>query len=324
MKSVVFQCLLLSIILYHSCFIRQYSFSYPKVIQIPYHIVPFNLSLFEKRNNGWIRHCRDKTIVRSIKYRQSLSSVILIIVNHHYSSFYNTSFFDNQYFPSFCSQFDTDFDYVFIGPKEDSINQVLSNELPERGFYSYMSLNRVLDRFSRTERFDYKGYFLINDDSCIDPHQLNAMNLSSSFGERRSRYDPESKWYWNRFKNERGIMYRDALSNATNRMRLKHPEYGECLELKNQMIGWSDAFYVHSRDVNSVSMMFEEMYSELVFLEMAVPVVLNCLNAKAIPSCNHGCNKNRTSYHLHPVKYSVNENRIRCINRMMKVDSEWI
>ena len=56
-----------------------------------------------------------------------------------------------------------------------------------------------------------------------------------------------------------------ALSNATNKMRLKHPEYGECLELKNQMIGWSDAFYVHSRDVNSVSMMFEEMYSELVF-----------------------------------------------------------
>ena len=55
---------------------------------------------------------------------------------------------------------------------------------------------------------------------------------------------------------------------------------------------------------------------------MAVPVVLNCLNAKAIPSCNHGCNKNRTSYHL-PVKYSSNENRIQCINRMMKTDLEW-
>ena len=49
-------------------------------------------------------------------------------------------------------------------------------------------------------------------------------------------------------------MFCDALSNATNKMRLKYPDYGECLELKNQMIGWSDAFYVHSRDVNSVSM----------------------------------------------------------------------
>ena len=174
----------------------QYSFSYPKVIQIPYHIVPFNLSLFEKRNDGWIRHCRDRTIVPSINYRQSLSSVILIIVNHHYSSFYNTSFFDDQYFPTFCSQFDSDFDYVFIGPKEDSVNQVLSNELPERGYYSYMSLNRVLDRFPRKDGYYYKGYFLINDDSCIDPHQLNTMNLSSSFGEGRSRYDPESKWKW--------------------------------------------------------------------------------------------------------------------------------
>ena len=323
MKSVVFQCLLLSIILYHSCFIRQYSFSYPKVIQIPYHIVPFNLSLFEKRNDGWIRHCRNKAIVPSINYQRSLSSVILFIVNHHYSSFYNTSFFDNQYFPSFCSQFDSDFDYVFIGPKENSINLVLSNELPERGYYSYMSLNRVLDRFSRTDGFDYKGYFLINDDSCIDPHQLNAMNLSSSFTEGRISH-PLSEWVWTRRKNERGIMFCDALSNATNKMRLKYPEYGECLESKNQMIGWSDAFYVHSRDVNSVSMMFEEMYSDLVFLEMAVPVVMNCLNAKVIPSCNHGCNKKRTSYHLHPVKYSSNENQIRCINRMLRMDSEWI
>ena len=223
MYNIVFLFLFYSIIC-HSYYSWQYSFSYPIVTQIPYHIVPFNLSFLEK-NERWIHHCRNKTIVRSIDYRQSLFSVILIIVNHHYSSFYNTSFFDDQYFPTFCSQFDSDFDYVFIGPKEDSVNQVLSNELPERGYYSYMSLNRVLDRFPRKDGYYYKGYFLINDDSCIDPHQLNTMNLSSSFGEGRSRYDPESKWYWIRFKNERGIMYRDALSNATNKMRLKHPEY---------------------------------------------------------------------------------------------------
>ena len=194
MYNIVFLFLFYSIIC-HSYYSWQYSVSYPIVTQIPYHIVPFNLSFLEK-NERWIHHCRNKTIVRSIDYRQSLFSVILIIVNHHYSSFYNTSFFDDQYFPTFCSQFDSDFDYVFIGPKEDSVNQVLSNELPERGYYSYMSLNRVLDRFSRTDGFDYKGYFLINDDSCIDPHQLNTMNLSSSFGEGRSRYDPESKWKW--------------------------------------------------------------------------------------------------------------------------------
>ena len=321
MYNIVFLFLFYSIIC-HSYYSWQYSFSYPIVTQIPYHIVPFNLSFLEK-NERWIHHCRNKTIVRSIDYRQSLFSVILIIVNHHYSSFYNTSFFDDQYFPTFCSQFDSDFDYVFIGPKEDSVNQVLSNELPERGYYSYMSLNRVLDRFPRKDGYYYKGYFLINDDSCIDPHQLNTMNLSNSYTEGRISH-PLSEWVWTRRKNERGIMFCDALSNATNKMRLKYPDYGECLELKNQMIGWSDAFYVHSRDVNSVSMMFEEMYSELVFLEMAVPVVMNCLNAKVIPSCNHGCNKKRTSYHLHPVKYSSNENQIRCINRMLRMDSEWI
>ena len=94
-------------------------------------------------------------------------------------------------------------------------------------------------------------------------------------------------------------------------------------ELENELIGWSDIFYVDSRDVNSVSMLFEEMFWEL-FLEMAVPMVLNCLKAESIPFCNHGCNKTTLSYHLHPVKFSVNENRIRCIHRIVTGDSKWI
>ena len=83
-------------------------------------------------------------------------------------------------------------------------NSSILNESTDTSIIPF--LYRVLDRFSRTERFDYKGYFLINDDSCIDPHQLNTMNLSSSFGEGRSRYNPESKWYWIQFKNERQIV----------------------------------------------------------------------------------------------------------------------
>ena len=66
------------------------------------------------------------------------------------------------------------------------------------------------------------------------------------------------------------------------------------------------------------------MFWELMFLEMAVPMVLNCLKAESIPSCNHGCNKTTLSYHLHPVKFSVNENRIRCIHRIVTGDSRWI
>ena len=81
-----------------------------------HHHIPFNLSLFEK-NEKWIRHCRNKTIVHSVNYRQSFSSIILIIVNHHYSSHYDTSFFDHQYFTTFCSQFDSDFDICSLDPK---------------------------------------------------------------------------------------------------------------------------------------------------------------------------------------------------------------
>ena len=77
MYNIVFLFLFYSIIC-HSYYSWQYSFSYPIVTQIPYHIVPFNLSFLEK-NERWIHHCRNKTIVRSIDYRQSLFSVILIM-----------------------------------------------------------------------------------------------------------------------------------------------------------------------------------------------------------------------------------------------------
>ena len=104
----------------YSFFSIQY-YSNLQISVIPYRI---NLSLFEKRNDEWILHCRNKIIVPSINYQQSPSSVILIIVNHHYSSFYITSFFDRQFFHSFYSQFNSEFDYLFIGPKEDSITWV--------------------------------------------------------------------------------------------------------------------------------------------------------------------------------------------------------
>ena len=107
----------LSLLLILYSFLSIQYYSNLQISVIPYRI---NLSLFEKRNDEWILHYRNKIIVPSINYRQSLSSVILIIVNHHYS-FYITSFFDHQFFHSFCSQFKSDFDYLFIGPKEDSI-----------------------------------------------------------------------------------------------------------------------------------------------------------------------------------------------------------
>ena len=31
-------------------------------------------------------------------------------------------------------------------------------------------------------------------------------------------------------------------------------------KLENELIGWSDVFYVDSRDVNSISILFEEMF----------------------------------------------------------------
>ena len=58
----------LSLLILYSFLSIQY-YSNLQISVIPYRI---NLSLFEKRNDEWILHCRNKIIVPSINYQQSL------------------------------------------------------------------------------------------------------------------------------------------------------------------------------------------------------------------------------------------------------------
>ena len=70
------------------------------------------------------------------------------------------------------------------------------------------------------------------------------------------------------------------------------------------------------KDIPQVYYFFNAMFNERVFLEVAVPTSMNCIGADAIESCNHNGNRSVLNYHLHPVKFSKEENRVLCIERM--------
>ena len=258
-----------------------------------------------------LHYCRNHRLVSSCADSRN---VILFIVNFHNPFYSLLSFFEQSYFATFCRLFDYDFDFLFIGPHKGS-ECVLGNGLESKGYYSYMSMIRVW-QYLRQSVSSYLGFYLMNDDSCLNPLLLNSFNFSESFTEGNGRYTIHSKWYWNHVNNNRNIPYPVAFTRAVHTIAKARPRYEECLKEENWKNGWSDAFYVTQRDVPEVQYFFNSMFNERVFLEMAVPTSMNCIGAKAIPSCNHNGNRSVLNYHMHPVKFSKEENRELCIGRM--------
>ena len=81
--------------------------------------------------------------------------------------------------------------------------------------------------------------------------------------------------------------------------------------------GWGDFFYVPKSLISRFLKIEDVMFKHQVFLESAVPFIMNCLNATIISNCNHGKMLQReTCVHLHPVKYSRMDERSICINRI--------
>ena len=258
-----------------------------------------------------LHYCRNHRIVSTCTDSRN---VILFIVNFHNPFYSLIPFFEQSYFATFCRLFNYDFDFLFVGPQVNS-SHVLDNGLPTKGYLSFMSLTRTWDYLYQSVP-SYLGFFVMNDDSCLNPLLLNSFDYSKSFTEGRSTYHPNSGWYWNRQNNSRGIPYPVAFRAATSEIARLRSEYRECMKEENWKNGWSDSFYVAQKDVSRVQFLFSVMFHHEVFLEMALPTSMNCIAAKAIVSCNHNGNRSVLNYHMHPVKFSVEENRNMCLQRM--------
>lgn len=258
-----------------------------------------------------LHYCRNHRIVSSCTKSRN---IILFIVNFHNPFYSLVPFFEESYFATFCRYFAYDFDFIFIGPGDGS-DGVLGNGLETKGYYSYMSLVRVRE-YLGISAFSYLGFYLMNDDSCLNPLLLNSFNFSKSFTEGSGRYNPYSKWYWNNATNSEGVPFYQAFIRTVREIAYVRPHYRECLKRENWKCGWSDSFYVTRKDIGQVNYFFNVMFSKRVFLEVAVPTSMNCVGADAIPSCNHNGNRSVLNYHMHPVKFSKEENRELCLHRM--------
>ena len=231
--------------------------------------------------------------------------IFLFVVNFHFPFYEKVNFIVNQFFVEFRKRYVIDFDVILLGPKEDKERRIISNGLAQNGHYSYHSLTVAYDQLCLKERCFYKGFFLINDDSYIDPLFLSTYDLSQSWSEPSRIVNYTERWLWYKRNNTQKISFRQAYENALR--TLLYTEDGKECGLHNKSNwrrGYSDAFYIVARDMPRWYRMMLVMKKNYVFLEMAVPTVNWCLTKNQFIDCNHGAMLDKFScVHMHPVKY---------------------
>lgn len=136
-----------------------------------------------------LHYCRNHRIVSSCTKSRN---VILFIVNFHNPFYSLVPFFEESYFATFCRYFAYDFDFIFIGPGDGS-DGVLGNGLETKGYYSYMSLVRVRE-YLGISAFSYLGFYLLNDDSCLNLSFSTPSTSRRASLREAGRYTQYSKW----------------------------------------------------------------------------------------------------------------------------------
>ena len=62
------------------------------------------------------------------------------------------------------------------------------------------------------------------------------------------------------------------------------------------------------------------MFKHYVFLENAIPFIMNCMDATVVKDCNHGKMLEREFCpHLHPLKFSRRRDRNICLHRINNI-----
>ena len=258
------------------------------------------------------------------KNKQPTASVFLFVVNFHEPKYSPVTFLDEVYFPEFSKRFLFDFDVVYLGPKEKSSLRVINNHLPYYGFYSYYSLSYMYKELCVNESCNYAGFMLMNDDSYVDPMFLMDYDLTQSWFEPSVKMNFKQYWMWYKLKNPSGKTFLEAYNNSLNTL-MKNDRWKKChFELdSNHQRGLADFIYVAKKDIVDWIDMVDVMYSNRVFLEMAIPTVNWCISRKPIIDCNHGkMLAKHTCVHMHPVKYRQPRMKELALNRLYRKDMD--
>ena len=266
--------------------------------------------------NQYLRQYRNHKRMNS--FHSPTNDTILIIVNYHFNHYGSISFFDSTFFPAFAQLYPTDFDVVYIGANCHRPAKVLRNAYTHRGRYSYHSFRLVYDLFSE-DKYPYKGYLFMNDDSYVDPQFLSSYNLSTSWKEYSIPYSGRTRWPWNDALNVNKVSYSEAFYNAMDEIVSDRSINNRCHFTSPGSLrkGWGDFFYVYRGDVSFFLKLEEVMFRHRVFLELAVPTIIHCINPKPFIDCNHGKMENRLRcVHIHPVKLSHSNLRSYMMKRL--------
>ena len=245
-------------------------------------ILPKNVT-----SDSFLTRFRDHNRVNYADMRDyQTREVYLFVINFHFGNYTYSSFIRNEIYRLFAYKYPYDFDLFLIGPALDEENKVFGNGFGEKGFYAYHSMRVAIDLFPPEAGYTYAGYFEANDDSCLQPTLLGEENHNKAMSEISFSWYKEEMWMWNVMYNRNGVFFSNfPKSNLT-----------AFLELESVM------------------------YKHYVFLENAVPFIMNCLEPNVIKNCNHGKMPDReVCPHLHPVKFSKPEERKICLNRIMNI-----
>ena len=247
--------------------------------------------------------------------------VYLFVINFHHTKYGGASFIRNEIYRLFAYKYPYDFDLFLIGPKENSHLKIYGNRLFSKGYYAYHSMRVAIDLFPPEAGYTYAGYFEANDDSCLQPTLLGEENHNKAMSEVWDPWTPYDKWPWNRILNKRWRWFSKAFLNAVSEIESNPSLHSLCKFNSSQLRrGWGDFFYFPKSNLTAFLELESVMYKHYVFLENAVPFIMNCLDANVIKDCNHGKMPDReVCPHLHPVKFSKPDERQICLNRIMNI-----
>ena len=265
----------------------------------------------QPNNTAMIRSCRNHH--HHLDNKPISSETLLIVVNYHYAYYQSISFFDNEYFPEFCRLYSYDFDVLFIGVKEDKQNRVINNGLLPKGYMSQRSVHTAWEYVGEEYSLRYSGLLFMNDDSYVDPINLNEMNLSYSYYEGNVPLQRGNNWLCWDWHYGNVSAFRYNVKGAIEEINASPELKSVCGEWKWDAMqhGKSDFFYI-TRDQLVLFLQFEDIFfKHYNFLEVAVYSTMKCLTTHSIRNCNHmPCRVSDYEFtHIHPLKYSKEANR---------------
>ena len=291
-------------------------------ILTPVNLTSLRMLQFNNTNDLYIRRFRNHHLVDTsnvIDY--FLNDIYLFVVNFHFPMYNYSNFIETEIYGNFALYYPYDFDLVMLGPEMDIENGIISNGLPIAGYYSYHTMAVAISLFPPHEGYNYAGYFLANDDSCLQPTFLGREDHHRAMREKVSVWENNKSWMWNAMYNRNHVTFARAFLEAVDAIN-SDPSLNSICKLNETTLqkGWGDFFYFPRSFVTSFLRLEAILFNKGVFLENAVPILLMCADAVTIDDCNHGPMPNRrTCAHFHPVKFSEAAERRICLNRIKNI-----